>query len=264
MPLDAEFKQHLRSISMEVYEATVNECVQHKNELLFKARATHNSAATPIAYSDAALYAMEFRLRKTIEKYIDAVVAWGYPIDDAFEREMVKEFWSLTAGPNQIQLPPMVRGPQIPAVQADYGRKRSRLAHQLVREGSNRLKELKMKTKRQQLQQPAVSHATNNFNVSAQNAFINSPHSSVVQNSNNITINTQILDDIDRLSEGNAELQSAVSELRTAHAQGGNVVDKLQKWMTLANAATSLAGTIHQHYPRLVALIEQLKHLGGK
>ncbi len=150
MPLDEEFKRHLHSLMVEVHGTTLDECVRHKNELLGNARATHNSAATPIAYRDAALFSMECRLRKTIEKYIEAVLAWGYSIDDKFEQEMIQEFWSLTAGPSQIQLPPAIRGPQIAAVQAEYGRARSRLANQLVTEGRNRLKELKMKNRQQQ------------------------------------------------------------------------------------------------------------------
>jgi hypothetical protein len=122
MPFDAEFKRHLHSLMVEVHGTTLDECVQHKNELLGRARATHNSAATPIAYRDAALYSMECRVRKTIEKYLEAVVAWGFTIDERFEREMVGEFQSLTAGPSQIQFPPAIRGPQVAAVQGDYAR----------------------------------------------------------------------------------------------------------------------------------------------
>jgi hypothetical protein len=256
MPLDAEFKQHLHSLMVEVHGTTLDECVQHKNELLGRARATHNSAATPIAYRDAALYSMECRVRKTIEKYIEAVVAWGGTIDERFEREMVGEFQSLTAGPGQIQLPPAISGPQVAAVQGDYARARARLANQLVTEGRNSLKELKMKNIQQSKRTPESSIV--NFNAPVNNAIVNSPHSSVVQ-TNNITINTQILDDIDRLSEGDAELQSAASEVRQTHNQGGNVVDKLQKWFTLTNAVSGLASSIHQHYPQIATLIEHLR-----
>ena len=105
MPLNAEFKKHLHSLMVEVYENTIVETEQHKREILFKARSTHNAAAAPIAYKDAALHSMEIRLSKTIEKYIEAVSIWGYSIDAAFERDMTNELWSLTAGPNQLQFP---------------------------------------------------------------------------------------------------------------------------------------------------------------
>jgi|ERR1700739_1352982 len=258
MPLDAEFKKHLHSLMVEMYEKTIDETEKHKRELVYKAQQTHNSAAVPIAYKDAKLFAMELRVGRTIEKYIEAVAIWGFTIDTAFERDMIQTFISLTAGPNQFDLPPMVKGQHIEAVQGSFARERAQLANRLVRDGTNRLKELKMKNKRQQSQQPAVSHTTNNFNVSAQNAFINSPHSSVVQ-TNNITITAQNLNEIDRLSEGNPELLTAALELRHAHAEGGNVADKLLRWVTLATAVGGLTEKIYQHYPQIAALIEYLR-----
>jgi hypothetical protein len=99
---------------------------------------------------------MEFRISRTIEKYIEAVVIWGYSIDAAFEADMIKEFWSLTAGPNQIQFPPAIKGQQVQAVQGSYARERQRLAARLVREGTNRLRELKMKMK----VKPQPNHST--------------------------------------------------------------------------------------------------------
>jgi vancomycin resistance protein YoaR len=254
MPFDPEFKQHLHSLMVEVAEKTSDECVRHKNELVGKAIATHNSAAPPIAYKDAALYSMEFRLSKTIEKYIEAVAIWGYSIDAAFERDMVNEFWSLTAGPNQLQFPPAIRGHQVQGVQGAYSRERAQLASRLVREGTNRLKELKMKTKQARRATESATH--NIFNAPVGNAFINS---SVVQTTNNITLTTQILDDIDRLSEGHHALQSAAIEVR--NSKSANVVDKLQKWAGLANAVAGLSEKIHQHFPQIAAMIEHLKNV---
>ena len=105
----------------------------------------------------------------------------------------------------------------------------------------------------------ATESTTNNiFNAPVGNAFINS---SVVQTTNNITITAQTLDDIDRLSEGHSELQSAALEVRNAQIQGANVVDKLQKWAVLANAVAGLSEKIHQYFPQIAALIEHLKHV---
>jgi len=116
MPLDAEFKEYLRSLMVEMAEKTQDEWVRHKNELVGKAIATHNGAALPIAYKDAELYRMELRLSKTIEKYIEAVSIWGYSIDASFERDMTSEFQSLTAGPNQVPFPPAIKGQHAQAV----------------------------------------------------------------------------------------------------------------------------------------------------
>lgn len=253
MPLDAEFKKHLHSLMVEVHEKTVDDTEQHKRELVFKAHQTHNGAAPPIAYKDAALYSMEFRLSRTIEKYIEAVAIWGYSIDTAFESEMAKEFWSLTAGPNQIQFPPAIRGQHAQAVQGSYARERSRLAAKLVREGTNRLKELKMKTT--QARRNAGGNTTNHFNT-VFNAPVGTANiGSTIHSANTVTITTQLLDDVDKLSEGNPQLQSAALELRNEHAQGGNAVEKMQKWATLVNTVGGLAEKIHQHYPHMASLV---------
>lgn len=156
MALDAEFKKHLHSLMVEVHEQTVDEIEQHKREILFKAQQTRNAAAPPIAYKDAELYRMEFRLSSTIKKYIEAIEIWGFPIDAAFEADMNKEFWSLTAGPNQIQFPPMMYRGNRQAIQSSFARARGRLAAKLVREGTNRLRELKMKMKAK----PQSNHST--------------------------------------------------------------------------------------------------------
>jgi hypothetical protein len=253
MPLDAEFKKNLHSLMVEVYEKTVDETEQHKRELVFKAHQTHNGAAPPIAYKDAALYSMEFRLSRTIEKYIEAVAIWGYPTDTAFENDMIREFWSLTAGPNQIQFPPAIKGQHAQALQGSYARERSRLAAKLVREGTNRLRELKMKTA--QAKRAAAGSTTNNFNT-VFNAPVGTANiGSTIHVTNNVTVTTQLLQDIEQVSEGNPELQSAALELRNAHAQGVGTIDKLQKWATLVNTVAGLAEKIHQQYPHVASIV---------
>ncbi len=204
---------------------------------------------------DAKLYAMELRLSRTIEKYIEAVDQWGFPIDVGFEMDMIKEFRRLTAGPNQLHVPPMLSGPQIQAVQGSFARKRDQLADRLVREATNRLRELKMK--KQHVNQ--ATSITNNFNAPVGNAYINS---SVVQ-TNNFNITTQQLQDVDRISEGNQELQVAALEIRDAQNQGVGILDKFQKWATLASTVTELADKVHQYYPQIDNIISQARYLAG-
>ena len=97
------------------------------------------------------------------------------------------------------------------------------------------------------------SMTTNVFNAPIGNAYINS----TVHTTNNVTITVPILQDIDRISEGNPELQAAALELRNAHAQGTSVVEKFQKWATLAITVGGLAEKIHQYYPHIAALISK-------
>lgn len=158
---------------VEVAERTSDERVQHKNELIAKARATHNGGAIPIAYRDAKLHDLETRVGKTIEKYIEAVAIWGISIDAVFERDMINEFIMLTAGPHQLQFPPMMRGQQVQAIQGSFARERAKLANRLVREGTNRLRELKMKTNRDalaQIRSGMVSRAQESTNTSARHS----------------------------------------------------------------------------------------------
>ena len=106
MALAAEFKKHLHSLMVEVAESTSDERTQYKRERIWQTQQTHNGAAMPIAYSDAELHSIEIRVGQTIQKYIEAVDIWGFSIDAALEKEMIQQFWSLTAGPNQLQFPP--------------------------------------------------------------------------------------------------------------------------------------------------------------
>ena len=156
MALDADFKKHLYELMVEVADKTRDEEVMFKNQLV--GRAVHaNSSAMPIAIRDANLHALENRIGQTIAKYIEAVSIWGLTIDDTLERDMVNEFWHLTAGPSQLQFPPAINGSShAQAVNRSFAMERQRLANHLVREGANRLRELKMKMKAN----PQSTHST--------------------------------------------------------------------------------------------------------
>jgi hypothetical protein len=97
------------------------------------------------------------------------------------------------------KFPSAIEGQHAEAVQGSYARKRVRLAAPLVREGTNRLRELKMKTA-QAKRTAAVNTANNIFIGPIGIAYINS---SVIQTTNNITITAQMLDDREWLSGEN-------------------------------------------------------------
>lgn len=145
MTLDAEFKKHLRELMVEVALKLKDEEAHYKNALIGKAIQTHNSGAMPIAYKDAQLHAIESRVSKTLEKYLEAVSIWECEITPAFEKDMINEFIMLTAGPDSVHFPPAIQGHQVQAVQGAFARERAQLTNRLVREGTNRLRELKMR-----------------------------------------------------------------------------------------------------------------------
>lgn len=258
MPLDPEFKQHLHSLMVEVYEETYDEIADDKEKRVWDALQTHNDAAIPLAYRDAALYAIETRVEKTIEKYVEAVSIGGFETDPAFEKEMIQQFNLLTSGPKRLQFPPMMqRGPHIEAVQDEFARARTRLAIRLVRKGTNRLRELKMK--RKQDNRITNSGKAIQFNGPVGVAYVDS----VVQiTNNNFTLNEATLQDIDRVSEGNVELEAAAQEIRKTQERGTSPLEKIQKWATLLSTVAGLAEKVHQYHPRLEALISRLKQLG--
>lgn len=255
MALDTEFKTHLHSLMVEMYDKTIDEIQQYKRQRLSEARQTHNSAAMPIAYKDAALKATEIRVGKTIEKYIEAVKIWGFEVTPAFERDMITEIQMLTAGPKQLQFPPGVRqSNHTQAVQGSYARERAQLTNRLVREGTNRLRELKAKVKRER---GALTHTTiNNFNAPIGKLYNNSIDQSV----NNFTISISELQQIDSLSEGHAELQALAQDIRNP-PPGSSMLEKVQRWATLVNSLAGISEKIHQHYPQIEALISSVKHL---
>ena len=67
MALDREFLHHLHELMVEISEEVAKPEADYKAQLLWDARQTHNAAATPIAYKDAAIHAFQTRIEKTIE-----------------------------------------------------------------------------------------------------------------------------------------------------------------------------------------------------
>ena len=96
----------------------------------------------------------------------------------------------------------------------------------------------------------------NIFNGPVERAYL----SSVDQSINSFTITLPNLHDIDRISEGNPELQAAAQEVRNAHPQSATALEKFQKWASLLNSVEGLTEKVHQHYPQIVALISNLTH----
>jgi hypothetical protein len=124
MPLTPDFLHHLHELMVEVSSDLADSEAKYKAELLWKAQQTHNAAATPIAYMDAAIHAFETRVGKTIEKYVEAVSIWGVDITPAFEKDMANQFIMLTAGPHLLHFPPGIQPHKVQPVQGAYARKR--------------------------------------------------------------------------------------------------------------------------------------------
>jgi hypothetical protein len=257
MPLDYAFTHHLHELMVEVSETLAEPEAKYKAELIWRAQQTHNSAAMPIAYRDAALHAMQTRFDKTVERYLQALVEWGIPIDDHVEREMRTKINMLTAGPNVLHFPPGLRGPHIAGVQQSYAQARGRLTHQLQRTAANRLREWKMKSKRQhQAAEQAIQPVVNNvhFNAPVGNAYINSVHNSP----SHVEIDMQTLQDIDAVSAAHPVLRDAATEIRAAYPQRASLLEKAKNWVTLVASVDGPTEKATQLYPKIAALIHHL------
>jgi rod shape-determining protein MreB and related proteins len=146
-PLSQEFLHHLHELMVETSDRLREELHGYKHRLVWEAQQRGNSAGIPAAYSDAALYAYRTRVEATIQSYLEALQTCSITVDAAVERDMLRQISSLTAAPTYLTLPPGVKGPTVPAVQAEHARKMERAANALRREAANRLRELKMKAR---------------------------------------------------------------------------------------------------------------------
>jgi hypothetical protein len=146
MPLDEDFRHHLHEVTIAATDEVRDDVEQHKRELVWKAQQTHNGAAMPIAYSEAAIYAFRTRTQRIIDRYFQALDDCGIVIDADVEREMLKQIGMLTNVHPPLMFPPGLRGPQLSAVQQAYDREMARGSNQLQREAANRLRAAKLKT----------------------------------------------------------------------------------------------------------------------
>jgi hypothetical protein len=145
MPFDKEFQHHLHEVMASASLEVRDEVERHKRELLFNAQQTHNGAAMPIAYSDAAIYSFKTRTQRVIDGYFQALDDCGILIDASVESEMLKLIGALTSAKHALTFPPGLRGPQLVAVQQEHARETMRVGNQLQRDAANRLRAAKMK-----------------------------------------------------------------------------------------------------------------------
>jgi hypothetical protein len=205
----------------------------------------------PIAYKEAAIHSLRTRFEKTVERYFEALSAWGIEIDSEIEREMLQQINLLASGPRHLSLPPALKGGNVEAVQQSYAMERDRVAHQLIREAKNRFSEFKMKANRSSQHPNTVTHV---YNMPLGRVYNNSVDRSI----NTFEITASLLQDIDHISVGNQQLEQAAREIHAAVPQKATMVEKFSKWATLLMSVEGLAERVHQHYPEIEAFIRRM------
>jgi hypothetical protein len=266
MPLPSEFTRHLHDVMVEVAEALSDSEAKYKLELIGKARATHNGGAMPIAYKDAELHRLQTRFEMTVDRYFQALVEWGIPIDDSVEREMRTHIDMLTAGSHQLHFPPGLRLTKLEAIHGAYARERQRLAHRLQLAAKNRLRDIKMKgllrsqdereaAQRQRALQPSVVNHTH-YTATGQNARVNV--NSTDNSTNVVSVNAlELLEKIIELSREHSspEMQKAAEEAKAAYPDKKLTATKIAAWVSLASGAGHL---MHQAMPYLTEIYKWL------
>jgi diguanylate cyclase (GGDEF)-like protein len=150
MPLSGEFLHHLHELMIETSDKLRDELNNYKRERIWKAQQTHNAAAIPGAYSDASIHAFRTRTSATIASYLGALETFGIEVDNSVEQEMLTIVGRLTNVRSSLSLPPGVKPPNISAIQTAHKLEMSRIGNSLYRDAANRLREIKVKSRRVQ------------------------------------------------------------------------------------------------------------------
>jgi hypothetical protein len=152
VPIDNDFRHHLHELRAATSLKLRDEESAYERRLVWEAQQTHNSAAIPIAYSNAKIHAFRTRAEATITSYLEALEKCGIEVDESVEKEMLQHIRSLTSVPNHLSFPPAIRGQQAVAVQQAFAREQARVSNQLYKDVANRLREAKFRSR----QKPSV------------------------------------------------------------------------------------------------------------
>ena len=148
MALSAEFRHHLHELMVEVSDQLRDDLNDHRRKLIGEAQRTHNAAGIPGAYSKASLSAFRARVSATIARYLEALDTFGIEVDDSVEKEMLALIAQLTNVEPSLSLPTAVKPSNISAIQRAHKMEASRIGNSLYREAANRLREIKVKSRR--------------------------------------------------------------------------------------------------------------------
>ena len=106
MPLSAEQKKHLEDNWLNIQMRANDTAAEHQNELLYRARAKNNSAAIPIAYSEAALFRLETTVRNQVDWTVHELEAMGVMVDRDTEQIGIQHFNVMPSMTMPLNFPP--------------------------------------------------------------------------------------------------------------------------------------------------------------
>jgi hypothetical protein len=255
MPLSAEQKKHLQQNWQNIQLRANDLAAKNQNELLFRAHAKNNSAAIPLAYSEAALYRLEITVRNQLDWTLRELDTMGVTIDDDVERFVMQHFNVMTSMNMPLHFPPGLKARMdLSANQGAHTRARMRLNNQLQREAASAIGSLKLRAPKS-ISVPSVV---------INNHFHNSPGARSYHQSTDNSINyTQLPPDvaalIASLSAGNAELETLSQRIQEAPDKR-SMAEQLVKWITAVSSVESLTEKLAHALPTIEKWIH---HLSG-
>jgi hypothetical protein len=247
MPLDSDQEKHLEENWQNIQMRANDEAVRNENELLFRARAKNNSAAIPIAYSEAALFRLETTVRNQLTWTVSELEAMGVMVDRQTERFITHHFNLMTSMSMPLHFPPGITATMdVSAHQGAHTRARMRLNNQLRREAASAIRSLALKAR------PVASPPA----VVINNHFHNSPGARSYYQSTDNSINEwkapELAVELASLSKGNPELESISARMQSAPDKK-SMAEQLAKWVTVASSIEALGEKFHTVLPVIQA-----------
>jgi hypothetical protein len=253
MPLSAEQKKHLQGNWQNIQMRATDAAAEHQNELLFQARAKHNAAAIPIAYSKAALSRLETTVRNQLDWTLNELSAMGVLVDDEAEEFVMQHFSMMTSMSMPIHFPPGITATiDVSAHQGAHARARMRLNNQLQREAASAIRSLKLRA-RPNTPVPVVVINNQFHNSPGARAYYQSTDNSV----NHLQMPPDVATLIASLSAGHTELE-ALSQRIHESPDKKSMAEQIARWVTAVSSIETLAEKLRIALPTIGAWIRHL------
>lgn len=251
MSLTIEQQKHLEATWQNIQLRSNDAAALKQNELVGIARAKNNSAAIPLAYSDAALLRLESTVHNQIEWTLRELDAMGVVIDDQTETFVLKHFNIMTSMNMPVHYPPGITATMnVSAHQSAHAQARQRLNSQLQREAHAAIKSLKLRARSSQFVAPISVHISNSPGA---RSYVQANDHSVTQEC--------IPDDIAKLmialSREHPELNALAEQIQRA-PDSHSIVERASKWLTLASSVESLTEKLHAAAPTITAWLHRV------
>ena len=241
---------HLEAGWQNIQTSANEKAANKQRELLGTARAKNNSAALPLAYSEAALYRLELTVRDQLAWTIRELETMGVFLDSQAETFVQKHFNIMTSMQMPLHFPPgMTALSNLSANQSAHAQARQRLNNTLQREATTAIKSFKL---RAVPAPPAYSVTVQNNNSPGARTYVRS-----TDNSTNNPLPEDIALLLTSLSANHPELTRIAEQiLKTPNSAGR--AENTVKWLSIASSVEGLAEKVYAATPAIMSWVHHL------